>query len=141
MQDTCCRQIHTRADDQAPKACISPNKMEAYKLSHVLVQTRAWAEDGICSLDGVPSALDHSIHFESVDIDLLSPLAEPAGHSLCFGKLCEEGYKWMTDAGCATRTVFRPSLATSLQKGQPIDGVAIEVQTGAAAQAIRTIVQ
>ena len=89
----------------------------------------------------MPFALDHSIYFESVDIDLLSPLAEPAGHSLRLSELCKEGYKWMTDAGCTTGTVFRPSLVTSLQEGQSIDGVAIEVQAGAAAQSMLAFVR
>ena len=71
-----------------------------------------------------------------MDIDLLSPLTQPAGHSLCSGELCEEGYKRVTDAARAAGTVFRPSLAASLQEGQPIDGVAVEVQTGAAAQSM-----
>ena len=100
---------------------------------HDSVPIRACADNMMCSPDRVPSALDHSVYFESMDIDLLSPLAEPAGHSLCSGKLCKEGYKWMTDAAGAAGTAFRPNLAASLQKGQAIDGIAIEVQAGAAA--------
>ena len=119
------------------QGCPFSQRMKARNDSQKPVPARAkWADDGLCSPDGVPSALDYFVHFESMDIDLLSPLAQPAGHSLCSGEFCEEGYKRVTDAAGAAGTLFRPSLAASFQEGQPIDGVADEVQAGAAAQSM-----
>ena len=125
---------HSRAHHEASRAARIP-KAEYDGQSPVPTKANC-GDTGICSPDGVPPALDYSVNFESMDIDLLSPLTQPAGHSLCSGELCEEGYKRMADAARAAGTVFRPSLAASLQEGQPIDGVAVEIQAGAAAQSM-----
>ena len=85
------------------------------------------------SPDGVPFAFYHLVDPESVDIDLLAPLAQPAGSCLGSGELGEEGHERVADCACAVWLMLQARLAAGLQEWETVDSVARKVQACRAA--------
>ena len=93
---------------------------------------------GDASPDRMPFALYHLVDPEAMDIDLLAPLAEPAGSCLGSGEVSEERHKGMTDTALAAGLMLQVGVAAGLQEGETVDCVAIEVQACTAAETRET---
>ena len=58
------------------------------------------------SPDRMPFSLNHFVDPEAMDIDLLAPLAKPAGSCLGSGELGEERHEGVADTACAVGLVL-----------------------------------
>lgn len=58
------------------------------------------------SPDRMPFSLNHFVDPEAMDIDLLAPLAKPAGSSLGSGEMGEERQEGVADTACAVRLML-----------------------------------